>query len=162
MNGTPAMLDLLPHVDLRSCWSIYRGEFGLWYAASTLVAGVFAARWLGRAAPHSAFLAGVAGTALSWLLIVRIPVTLFLLGLGFLAARTVGWRFDQTHPTVWMAAMGLSMALGGFNQALSHRMLLRQWPSRSTFWKLCVLQLLCLALASYRMYVFGMAHPPEA
>lgn len=156
------MLDILPHVDLRSCWSIYRGEFGLWYAASTLVAGVGAARWLGRAAPRSAFLAGLAGTALSWLLIVRVPLALFLLGLGFVGVGSLGWRFDQTHPIVWLAAMGLSVALGSFNHALSHRMLLRQWPSRSDFWKLCLLQLLCLAFASYRMYIYGMAHPPEA
>jgi hypothetical protein len=155
------MLDFIPHVDLRSYWMGYRNEFGPWYAASTLVAGVFAARWLGRAAPLSAFLAGLASTALSWLFIVRIPLALYLLHSNHLGGSFLASRFDSTHPVVWLTAMTLSMLLGGFDHALAHRVLFRRWPTRSVFWKLCLLQLLCLSLAGYRMHLFSLVHPPQ-
>jgi hypothetical protein len=97
-------------------------------------------------------------TALSWLLIAGVPVVPLVVWELVL----VILRRGSDGPLVAMIPVFVTSALFS---AICQSALLRYFKQRvakSEFLLLAGINLFCLLLAFYRMYVFAVAHPPEA
>jgi hypothetical protein len=141
-------------------WSIspYRSTFNSWFVPTLLMANFLYLRRKSKLSLLEVVAADIGMTALSWILIAGVPVVpllvwelvLVLLGRG------------SDGPVVALAPVFLAAVLFS---AICQCALLRRFKQRvahSEFWLLAGINLFCLLLAFYRMYIFAVAHPPEA
>jgi hypothetical protein len=100
--------------------------------------------------------ADIAMTALSWLLIAGVPVVpLVAWGLVLvILGRESG--VAGLIPVFLMSVLFSVVCQSALLRCFKHKV------AMSEFWLLAGINLFCLLLAFYRMYVFAVAHPPEA
>ena len=142
-------------IDVRSLW-LYRPLFTAWFLPTLLVLNFIYIRRRTSLSFLKALAADIGMTILSWLLTAGVPVVPLLV--WALVLVTIGRRSDG--PIGAMIPVFLVTAL---ISAASQSALLRRFKHRVTkseFWLLASINLLCLVVAFYRMCAFALAHPP--
>jgi hypothetical protein len=145
------------NIDVRSLGH-YRLTFNSWFVPTLLLANFLYVRSKSRLSLLEVLAADIGMTAVSWLLIAGVPVVPLLVWELVL----VILRRGSDGPVVALIPVFLMSVLFS---AICQSALLRcfkQRVAKSEFWLLAGINLLCLLLAFYRMYVFAIAHPPEA
>ena len=143
-------------VAVWSAWRIGRSTFTTWYAAASVVGNFVFVRIATRLSLGRAIAADLAMTGACLLFIAAIPVPL----LAYVAAEA-GLLGGRSNPIGWIIAALLS----AFTSTLicsATLVVFRQRVTRSALWRLLAVNLICVAIAVYRMAAFVLAHPPEA
>jgi hypothetical protein len=148
-------------VDYVLAWRLGRREFSTWLLSSGLLANFVYVRSMTPFSFLKSAFANVAMTTLSWLLTVAslfawtiVNVTLFLV-----TGREI--FHGSTLPFSWI----LVLLTSGVIIAASQSAVLYYFKYRVTkpgFGLLVLVNLFCVVLASYRTWIYLIAHPPEA
>jgi hypothetical protein len=127
-----------------------------WYAAAIFVANFLFMRLSTGLTLKRSILAYCAVSGLSWIFVAAVPIPLY----GFVIARDllVGYTND---PISWMIPVLLS-ALSGALVGAAALAVLKQRITRRTFWFLTVVNLVCVAVAVFRMVIYVSAIRVEA
>ncbi len=145
-------------IDVRSLGP-YQSTFSLWFVPTLLLANFLYVRSKSTLSLLEVLAADIGMTALSWLLIAGVPVIpLVVWELVLVILR----RRSGVGPVVALIPVFLLSVLFS---TICQAALLRWFKlkvAKSEFWLLAGINLFCLLLAFYRMYVFAVAHPPEA
>jgi hypothetical protein len=147
-------------VDMLSVWQIGRGEFTAWLLPTGLLAYAFYVRSRTRFSIPRAGLAVVAMMAVLWFLTVAIPLPAYAWMLVN-QATSDGLAHGWTAPISWILVLLISALISTASQFavlcfLKHRV------TKPGFGLLVLVNLFCLVLASYRMWVYVATHPAEA
>ena len=143
------LMDLLSKrmfVDLRAIWSQGAGEFPKWFFPTAFLANLVYTRCSTRLSLLIAVLASIAMTAL---LTVTVPLSLFASALLSLAIPGLSARLDSATA----AGLIVIILISALMSSVAQSALLRLFKHRVTlpgFWFLVLLNLICLALACAR------------
>jgi hypothetical protein len=132
--------------------------FTSWFVPTLLLANFLYMRSRSRLSLLEVLAADIGMTSLAWLLSAGVPVVplvVWELILGTLRRGSSG-PVVALIPVFLMSVLFSAICQSALLRCFKHRV------AKSEFWLLAGINLFCLLLAFYRMYVFAVAHPPEA
>jgi hypothetical protein len=143
------------NIDVRAVWRMGQGVFATWYTSTTLIGMLLFVRQTTRLTHVKCVAAGIAMTAVSWLLVAVVP-------LPWLASVLMDEIFrGNGEPVSWIFGIIVAAVIG----TASSGAVLAVFGQRITRLNIAVLfavNLFCVGLTFYRIVAQLIAHPPEA